>query len=168
MIKRNRNVVNWKLYILAIAEVTQGNFDLSILGTLKGTKIYRGYIEYKQKKNLEETDIINEIKRSLAVISNYIGAQDIKLKEYYCENFETSPIALQHIFSDLVSPYLYAILPSQLAYKLLNYNDECFYDLFKCDKNDFFETVINPLHDNALKYKKVQEIAIKIEKVFKI
>ena len=64
----------------------------------------------------------------------------------------------------VVSPYLYAILPSQLAYKLLNYNDECFYDLFKCDKNEFFETVINPLHDNALKYKKIQEAAIKIEK----
>lgn len=166
MIKRNRNVVNWKLYILAIAEVTQGNFDLSILGTLKGTKIYRGYIEYKQKKNLEEVDILNEVKRSLAVISNYVGAQEIKLKDYYYENFETSPVALQHIFSDLVSPYLYAILPSQLAYKLLNYNDECFYDLFKCDKNEFFETVINPLHDNALKYKKIQEAAIKIEKTF--
>ena len=39
MIKRNRNTVNWKLYILAIAEVTQGQFDLSLLGTLKGTKI---------------------------------------------------------------------------------------------------------------------------------
>ena len=164
MIKRNRNVVNWKLYILAIAEVTQGNFDLSILGTLKGTKIYRGYIEYKQKKNLEEVDIINEVKRSLAVISNYIDAQEIKLKDYFYQNIETSPVALQHIFSDLVSPYFYAILPSQLAYKLLSYSDECFYDLFKCDKNEFFETILKPLHDNALKYKTVQDASINLEK----
>lgn len=166
MIKRNRNTVNWKLYILAIAEVTQGHFDLSLLGTLKGTKIYRGYIEYKQKKNLEETDIINEVKKSLAVISNYISAQEIKLKDYFYQNIETSPVALQHIFSDLVSPYFYAILPSQLAYNLLCYHDDCFYDLFKCDKNEFFETIINPLHDNALKYQKVQDMSIKLEKAF--
>ena len=29
---------------------------------------------------------------------------------------------------------------------------------------EFFETIINPLHDNALKYKKVQDASIKLEK----
>lgn len=163
MIKRNRHVINWQLYIQAIAEVTQGNFDISILGTLKGTKIYRGYIEYKQKKQLNDIHIINEVKRSLAAISNYVSSQDIKLKDYFYQQSGASPIALQHIFSDHVSPYLYSILPPNLAYKLLNYHDDCFYDLFQRNKNEFFETVINPLHDNALKFKKVQELSMKLE-----
>ena len=35
------------------------------------------------------------------------------------------------------------------------------------EKNDFFDTIINPLHDSSLKYKKVQEAAIKLEAAFK-
>lgn len=167
LIKRNRNVINWQLYIQALAEVTNGTFDLSILGTLKGTKIYRGFIEYKQKKELNEIEILNEIRRSLAAIANYNFSQNIKMKDYFSKNFETSPIALQHIFSDSVSIYFYAVMPSNISYSLLNYSDDCYYDLFQCSKNDFFDTIINPLHDSSLKYKKVQEAAIKLEAAFK-
>lgn len=52
MIRRNKNLINWKMYILAIAEVTQGNFDMSYLGTLKGTKIYRGYIRIASEERI--------------------------------------------------------------------------------------------------------------------
>ncbi len=167
MIKRNQNSINWKLYIKSIAEITNGNFDLSYIGTLKGNKIYRGYIQYLYKKELSPNEIISEIKNSISFIITYIKNNNIKFKEYFNENRFILPITLEHIYAGYVSIYFYAALPPELSYKLLSYNDEQYEELFQCSKNDFFEQNINPIRNYIIKFSQIQNFLIKLEKNLK-
>ena len=58
VIKRSYDSIDWKLYIKACAEYFKYRFDIKILGSLQGNKIYRNYLRYKNL-NVEVTN--NEI-----------------------------------------------------------------------------------------------------------
>ena len=45
LLKRNREAINWRLYIYSIAQYYKGRFDPKILSNLSGIKIYRTYIQ---------------------------------------------------------------------------------------------------------------------------
>jgi effector-binding domain-containing protein len=57
-LERNRDTVDWKLYILALAKVLRSSFELKHLGKFGANKIYRDYVKSLQiEKNIKNYNI---------------------------------------------------------------------------------------------------------------
>ena len=45
LLQRNREAIDWKLYVQALAEYYKNRFDLRYLSNLAGIKIYRNFVK---------------------------------------------------------------------------------------------------------------------------
>ena len=72
LLKRNRDSINWRLYIEALAQYYKSRFDLRYLSNLAGIKIYRNFVQEKYKDKDSEDDIYNSIINSLIFLNAYL------------------------------------------------------------------------------------------------
>lgn len=168
LLARNRDAINWKLYIEAIAQNYKTRFDLRILSNLSGIKIYRNYIQSRFENTDNEDDIYNAIINSLVFINAYLRQSDITFKEYFDLDRETIPVALKQIYAGTISLYFYAVFdPYKVGFQMLNYPNDLFLEYFYMNKDEFMEKYILNKHKDILKYKKIRELIEKIQKKFK-
>lgn len=166
-IERNKNIINWKLYIISISKYYKRRFDLRILGTLAGTKIYRQYLEFiDEPTNLSEDQIKNEIISSLKFLKNYLKENELNFNGYLNVQNNLIPISIKHIYSGSMSKYFYACFPwNKIIKYFFSYSNDVFFEFFNISKNEFIE-LIDQKRKNILKYKSVREIIQKIEEKF--
>lgn len=168
LLSRNRDAIDWKLYIEAIAQNYKSRFDLRVLSNLNGIKIYRNYIQNKFKDLDSENAIYNEIIQSLVFINGYLKANNITFEEYFNLDKDTIPVSLKHIYAGTVSLYFYAAFdPYKVGIKMLDYPNDLFLEYFYINKEEFMQKFILNKHKDILKYQKVREIMEKIQKIFK-
>lgn len=167
LLKRSGGMIDWKLYIYANAQLLKERFDLKQLGTLSGTKIYRNYMLYKLKDSSTEDIIYNDIITNLQFLSAYCKENNFKFKDYILENASLIPLLLIHLYAGTISLYFYSCLSETLIYKIFNiYQDDAYFELFNMNKYEFITNIILPKHVESLKYKKIRNIADKIDKIF--
>ena len=170
VIKRSYDSIDWKLYIKACAEYFKYRFDIKILGSLQGNKIYRNYLRYKNL-NIEVTnnEIYDEIVASLKFLSNYLNESKITLKEYLDTKTAIIPIFLKHIYSGSISAYLYACLDQSKIFRIFHdIPDDIFYELFNCSRNEYFDNCIFIKRDRIIGISKLKDIINKINDKFLI
>ena len=154
-IKRNFGLVDWKLYIKACAQYFKRKFDLNILGSLNGNKIYRSYISYNKTSDDKDTasikdDIVNTIK----FIKEFAKENDISIKEYFLNRDDLIPIVLKHIYSGTTSLFFYACLNHDVNFLIFSdVPDDVFYELFNCSRNEFLNMLISTKRDVILRRK---------------
>lgn len=167
MIKRNRESLDWKLYIKAIASIMKNRFDLKILGSLAGTKLYRDYVKcLYQSKNSEE-EIYNDIIKSLTFINEYIKYNQISFNQYFEIDKDIIPLSIKHIYSGTISLYFYACFSSDILAILLNYPDDIFQEYFQLNKYEFIQTYILNKRIEIMKYPKILKLIEKFEEIYK-
>lgn len=168
LLSRNRDAIDWKLYIEALAQNFKTRFDLRILSNLAGIKIYRNYVQTKYQNKDNEDDIYNAIINSLVFLNAYLRDSDITFKEYFDLDKETIPIALKQIYAGTISLYFYAAFdPYKVNFEMLNYPNDIFLQYFSMNKDQFMENYIINKHKEILKYKKIKELMEKLQKKFK-
>ena len=168
LLARNRDAIDWKLYIEALAQHFKTRFDLRYLSNLAGIKTYRSYVQSKFQNTDDETKIYNQIVASLVFLSGYLKANELTIQEYYNLDIQTIPVALKHIYAGTVSLYFYAALdPYKVGFEMLNYSNDLFLQYFSMNKDQFMENYIINKHKEILKYKKIKEIMEKLQKTFK-
>lgn len=166
-IERNESIINWKLYIISIAKYYKRRFDLKILGSLGGTKIYRQYLNFiDQPDNLSENEIKLEIINSLKYLKEFIKTNNISFNEYLHFEENLIPISLKHLYSGSISKYFYACFPwNKLIKMFFHFPDDVFYELFNISKNEFIELICYK-RKYILKYQLIKDIIQKIENKF--
>ena len=154
-LKRNIDMIDWKLYIKSLAQYFKRRFELKILGSLAGNKIYRQYLMFNNLNNdKSEEDIYQEIINSLNFLKNYLKENEITFDEYFNLDVSTVPIYLKHIYGGIISQYFYACFPhSKLVRMFFNTPDDCFLEFFNLSKNEFIDLNIMNKRDNILKYR---------------
>lgn len=168
LLARNREAINWKLYIKSIALNFKNRFDLRILSNLSGIKIYRNYVQSRFGEIDNEQEIYNEIIQSLMFLYEYLKTNEINLKQYFELDKQTIPVALKHIYAGTISLYFYAAFdPCKVSFEMLNYSNDLFLEYFGINKDDFIQKYIINKHKDILKYKKIKELIEKIQKKFK-
>lgn len=167
MIKRNRQALDWKLYIKAIAEVMNTRFDLKLLGTLAGTRIYRSYVKslYMNKEN--QNQIYNEIIKSLTFLTSYLKENEITFNQYFNIDQNIIPLSLKHIYAGTISVYFYACINETKLYQLMNYSNDVFLEYFQMSKDEFFKNHILNKRQYIMKYPKIMSIIQKLEIILK-
>ena len=165
-LERNRETVDWKLYIFALAKVLKTSFELKHLGKFAANKIYRDYIASLQvdKDNVEI--IYNEIVNSLKVLSGYLKENELTWEEYLILNDNIIPTVLKHIYAGSVSLYFYACFPLHVLNKWFNYPDDCFQELFKLNKTEFISVYFENKHNILLKTPRLIALISKLETKF--
>lgn len=168
LLARNREAINWKLYIQAIAQNYKSRFDLRILSNLNGIKIYRNFIQDKFQGKENQNYIYSEIINSLVFLSGYLKTNNLSFREYLNLDKETIPVALKHIYSGTMSLYFYATFdPYKVSFELLDYPNDLFLEYFSMNKDDFIQNYIINKHKEIIKYKKIKQLIEKIQKTFK-
>lgn len=168
LLARNRETINWKIYIYALAQNFKSRFDLRYLSNLSGIKIYRNYVQSKFEDIDSEEYIYNEIIRSLIFLNSYLKENNITFKDYFNLDRETIPISLKHIYAGTISLYFYAAFdPYKVGFQMLDYPNDLFLEYFYINREEFLEKYILNKHKDILKYKKIKEIMEKIQKTFK-
>lgn len=168
LLNRNREAIDWKLYIQALAQHFRTRFDLRYLGNLAGIKIYRTYIQCRFENKDNQNYIYTEILNSLMFLSTYLKTNNLTFREYLDLDNQTIPIALKHIYSGTISLYFYAAFdPYKVSFEFLNYPNDLFLQYFSMNKDQFIENYIINKHKELLKYKKIQQLIEKLEKTFK-
>ena len=169
-LQRNISSIDWKIYILALSKYYCRRFDLKILGSLQGNRIYRNYvnehkISYNQRIDINE--VYEEIVNSLKYISSYIQNNEMdNIQDYFEKNKYVIPLSLNNVYSGAVSLYFYAAIPEDTFYRVFyDYPDDVFYDLFNCDKNAFLQ-LIEQKRKQIIKYTKILELMKKLEAKF--
>lgn len=165
-LERNRETVDWKLYIFALAKVLKNSFELKHLGKFAANKIYRDYISSLQIDKDNPEVIYNEIVNSLKVLSGYLKENELTWDNYLNLNDNIIPTVLKHIYAGSVSLYFYACFPLQVLNKWFNYPDDCFQELFKLNKNEFISIYFENKHNILLKNPRLVEIISKLETKF--
>lgn len=166
-IERNRESVDWKLYIYACAQLLKNRFDLKILGSLSGNKLYRSFINYKITEEQKSQDIFDEIIRSLKFLNFILTENNIDINQYFLEDIHIIPLSLKHIYSGTISIYLYAAINPNTVYSwFCNYNDDAFQELFHMSKKEFLENVIASKREFIIKFPKIREICNKLDAKF--
>lgn len=164
VISRNRESLDWKLYIYACASLLKNRFDLKILGSLAGNKLYRNYINYTYKEDKSFDTIYHDIVSSLQFLNMYLKENNLTLKDYYLENISTVPLSIKHIYSGTISIYLYAALSPNFVYKAFqNYLDDVFLEYFDMTKNCFLSEIIAVKREKIIQNKKIRELCDKLE-----
>lgn len=166
-IERNKDIINWKLYIIALSKYFKRRFDLKILGSLAGNKIYRQYINFiDEPDNLSDIDIKNEITNSLIYFKNLCKNENISFNEYLKIDINTVPLAIKDIYSGKVSKYFYSCFYwNQLIKFFFYYSDDIFYEFFNVSKNEFIELLLYR-KKKILKYDIVRTLVQKVEEKF--
>lgn len=167
VIKKNYDMIDWKIYVKSCAQYFKRNFDLKVLGSLQGNKIYRTYITYN---NIEKTDddILNEIVSSLSFIKNFCEENSIKVLDYFLDRTSPLPIILKHIYSGSVSPYFYATMEQTQIFRIFcNIPDDIYYEIFNCSRNEFLDNNIFSKHDKIIRSVKLLNVINNINKKFK-
>ena len=162
-LKRNNGLVDWKLYIKALAIVLKHSFDLKYLGTFKGNKIYRDYISSLQVQKDNVNEIQSDIIAALKFLTTYIKENNIKFKEYFDLDKDIIPVALKHIYSGTVSVYFYACFPKNILARLFDYSDDIFQELFHLTKYEFLDTYFVSKRDKILSYPNLLNLVQTIE-----
>lgn len=151
-IRRSWSIIDWRLYIKACAQYFKRNFDIKILGSLSGTKIYRSYINYN-KMSLEKTadEIRDDIVKSLKFITLFAKENEQTVSQYFKDREQLLPLVLTHIYSGTVSPYFYACLRSETVFRIFgDIPDDVYFELFNCSRNDFLQYNIGEKRDKIL------------------
>jgi hypothetical protein len=162
VIKRNYELLDWKLYIQACSKYFKGNFDLQLLGSLKGNKIYRLYVNYENFEK-SEAEIESEIINSLKFIKLFCSESEITINKYFHDRSTNFPICIKHLYSGSVSPYFYGIFHFSDLFKIFgDIPDDVFYELFRCSRNEFLDNNINKKHDKILSLTKLFPVINKI------
>ena len=140
-IKSNFDSINWKLYIKSCAMFFKRRFELKILGSLKGNKIYRDYLRYNELNVDKSNDEIkNEIIASIVFLRDFLECSSCHFKDYIHDRTTTIPILLNHIYAGSISTYFYACLDSNKIYRMLiDIPDDIFFELFNCSRNEFID-----------------------------
>lgn len=168
MIKRNREAIDWKLYIYACASLLKNRFDLKILGSLAGNKLYRNFINYKMTEEQKAQDIFDEIIRSLKFLNLILVENDIDINQYFIEDMHIVPLSLRHIYAGTISIYFYAAInPSKIYSWFYNYTDDAFQELFHMNKQEFLDNIISVKRDFIIKFPKIREICDKLDNKFR-
>jgi hypothetical protein len=162
-LKRNNGLVDWKLYIKALAQVFKQSNNLKFLGSFKGNKIYRDYIASLQVKKDNENDIKTDIISSLQFLAAYNKENGITFKEYFDLDKDIIPLALKHIYSGTVSVYFYACFPKEILARLFSYQEDVFQELFHLSKYEFLDSYFVSKRDNILSYPNLLNIVNIIE-----
>ncbi len=167
MISRNRDSIDWKLYIYACASLLKNRFDLKILGSLSGNKLYRNYINYKMTEEQKSQEVYEEIIRSLKFLNLILTENEIDINQYFMEDIHIIPLSLKHIYAGTISIYFYAAINPSIIYSwFYNYNNDSFQELFQMDKQDFMDNIIMNKREQIIKYPKIREICDKLDKRF--
>ena len=166
-IEKNENLINWKLYIIAVSKYFKQRFDLKILGSLAGTKIYKQYLSFiDEPSNLTEEEIKKEIANSLLFLKLFFKSNNVEFNNYFSIDKNLIPLSLKHIYSGSVSKYFYACFPFERIIRFFYpYTNDVFFELFNVSKNEFIE-IIDQKRKNILKYQSIKEIIHKIEEKF--
>lgn len=167
-LKRNIDMIDWKLYIKSLAQYFKRRFELKILGSLAGNKIYRQYLMFNNlNSDKSEEDVYQEIINSLNFLKNYLKENEITFDEYFNLDVSTVPIYLKHIYGGIISQYFYACFPhSKLVRMFFNTPDDCFLEFFNLSKNEFIDLNIMNKRDNILKYQSIKTISDKFQEKF--
>jgi len=169
MLKRNFNMIDWKIYIKANAEILKHKFTLKSLGSLSGTKNYNNYLKYINKCENDEETIYNEIVRSLQFLNVFLKENNLTFETYLLDNINLIPLSLQHLSSGTISLYFYAAFSNKLLYTFFKlYLDDVFLELFEMNKYDFINNILIPKRLELLKYDKLIELSNKLEHRFLI
>lgn len=167
MIKRNIDSVDWKLYIFACASLLKNRFDLKILGSLAGNKLYRNYINYILTEEQQFQYIYDEILRSIKFLGFYFKENNLDINSYILSDISTIPLSLKHIYSGTISIYFYAAINSYKVYSWLNqYPEEVFQELFKLTKEEFMNNLLESKRCEIIKYPKIRSICDKLDARF--
>lgn len=167
MIQRNMDSINWKLYIYACASLLKNRFDLKILGSLAGNKLYRNYINYILTEEQQFQYIYDELIRSLKFLNFYLKENNLTIETYLTNNIEILPLSLRHIYSGTISIYFYAAINPYKVYTWFNqYTDDSFQELFKMSKENFLNNLLEAKRLELLKYSKLRDICDKLDKKF--
>jgi hypothetical protein len=168
VIKLGDESLNWKIYIKACSLYFKGRFDLKVLGSFKGNKIYRDYLRYNDlnfEKNNDE--IKDEIIKSLQFLTQYLKDSNTSLKDYFFNRDSIIPIMLKHIHAGSISTYLYSCLNMNKIYKIfIDIPDDVFYELFSYSRNEFIEHQIYKKHDRIIRISILRDIINKINEKF--
>lgn len=167
-IKRNFGSVDWKLYIKACARYYKRKFDLKILGSLNGNKIYRMYVSYSKLSDEQSTDeIYDDIINSIKFIKDFSDENSISVKEYFLDRSSVVPIIIKHIYAGTVSLYFYACLDFNVNFNIFkDIPDDVFYEMFNVSRNEFLENFIKSKHDIIICKSKIFNIINNINKKF--
>lgn len=164
MIKRNINSIDWKLYILACASLLKGRFELKILGSLAGNKLYRNYINYILTEEQQYQYIYDEIIRSIKFLGFYLKENNLNMDDYIIADISTIPLVLKHIYSGTISIYFYAAINLYKVYSWFNYySEDAFQELFKMNKNEFINNLLEAKRNEIIKYPKIRAICDKLD-----
>ena len=166
LLSRNREAINWRLYIYSIAQYYKCRFDLKILSNLSGIKIYRTYIQSQYQTKDDEDDIYNAIINSLVFLNAYLRECDITFSQYLDLDRETIPLFLKQIYAGSISLYFLAAFDPFKVQQMLNYPNDLFQEYFSMNRDEFIEKFINEKHKQIMKYKKIKEIIEKLQKKF--
>jgi hypothetical protein len=167
-LQRNRESVDWKLYILALAKVLRNSFELKHLGRFGANKIYRDYVKSLQVEKNNSEEIYQEILNSITILSGYLKENELKWNEYLELDQPIIPVVLKHIYAGSVSLYFYACFPEHVLNKWFNYSDDCFQELFKLSKTEFLNIYIFSKRKTVLNNLKIQKLIEKLEIKFKL
>jgi hypothetical protein len=169
-IKSNFDSVNWKLYIKACAVYFKRRFDLKILGSLKGNKIYRDYLRYHELNPCKTNEEIkNEIISSIVFLKDIFENSKINFKEYVSDRSSPIPMLLKHIYAGSISTYFYACLDNSKIYRMMiDIPDDIFYELFNCSRNEFIDCTILSKRDKIIRIAILKDIINKINEKFNI
>jgi hypothetical protein len=168
VIKMGDESLNWKIYIKACSIYFKGRFDIKVLGSFKGNKIYRDYLRYNSL-NFEKSndEIKDEVIKSLQFLSKYLKDSGMSLKDYIFNRDSIIPVMLKHIHAGSISLYLYSCLSMNKIYKfLIDIPDDIFYELFSCSRNEFIEHQICKKHDRIIRISNLNDIINKINEKF--
>lgn len=165
-IKRNREALDWKLYIKAVASVMGNRFDLKLLGSLGGNRIYRSYVNGLLVSTQDSQTIYNDIIRSLTFLTAYLKQSQITFKQYIQSDTNTVPLLLRHIYAGTISTYFYSCFDQYAINNIFQtYHDDIFQQLFNMNKDQFITKIILNKRSNIIKYPKILEIIQKIQKL---
>lgn len=168
-IRRNADLIDWKIYIKANAQYFKGRLEVKTLGSLQANKVYRTYIEYNKDLQRTPDDIRHEIIRSLKFIRDFCEDNAMTLRQYFLDRQNYIPIILTHLYSGAVSPYLYALFPNdQMFLAFGDIPDDVYEELFRCTRNELLEYNLKAKRKTILSYPVLTDIINKIEQLVKL
>jgi hypothetical protein len=153
--EKNKEMVDWELYIESLADFYKGWFSPSVLTKIRAIKIYRNYISSKKSE-----DPYEEILKNLKFVFKYMKQNNIeRVQDYFIENQYLIPTLAKHHSAGSVSIFFIALfskLKTVIALYPQDVKDEFFYD---------FEENINLARAKNLKIKKLRKIMENPEKI---
>lgn len=168
LISRNRDSLDWKLYIYACACMLKQRFDLKILGSLAGNKLYRNYVKYTYNLEKDEQTIYDEIVFSLKFLNMYFKSNEFTFKDYFLDGITTFPLSLKHLYAGTISINFYAALLPNLVYNIFaSYSDDVYFEFFQMSREELLEIISNR-RNNIIKFKRIREVCDKLEQKFNI